>query len=319
MIHILTEKYRPKTLSEVIGQEPIITVLQTWIKSYKEGRFDLPHLLFIGRAGVGKTTTAKALARDLFGENWQLCMKDMNASDDRGIDVVRHQIKEFASSSPFAGLNLLFLDEADNMTKDAQQALRRIMEDYAKVTRFILSCNYPNKIIEPIRSRCAIFRFADVPAWDICELLRKIADKEGMNITDGAIDRIAYHTDGKVRDAINVLNQLSAFNEIKVDTVEMLVREKPKSFYEGLYNDIKNGDVKKVDIELIKMYRNGFNVVEFFDALFNAIIDDEGIDKATKIKVLTRLGDYDYYVQMGANELLQVRSCLWMMYYLLRK
>jgi len=178
--------------------------------SYVKSR-SLPHLLFTGSAGIGKTTAAVALAREFFGEAWHMNFREMNASDERGIDVVRNQIKQFARTSPLEGaeFKILFLDEADALTTDAQAALRRTMETYARGCRFILSCNYSSKIIDPIQSRCAIYRFRPLTPEAISEEIRKIAGLEGITVTPGAIEAIVYIAQGDMRKAINALQGAS--------------------------------------------------------------------------------------------------------------
>ena len=152
---IWIEKYRPQKLADIVGQDEIVERLSSYVKNG-----NLPHLLFTGSAGVGKTTAAVTLAREFFRDSWQMNFRELNASDERGIDVVRNQIKQFARTTPLgeATFKILFLDEADALTTDAQAALRRTMESYAQTCRFILSCNYSSKIIDPIQSRCAIYR-----------------------------------------------------------------------------------------------------------------------------------------------------------------
>ncbi|WP_243670531.1 replication factor C small subunit [Methanoculleus chikugoensis] len=201
---IWIEKYRPKRLDEMVGQKEIVVRLQSYVKTG-----NLPHLLFTGSAGIGKTTAAVALAREFFGDSWQMNFREMNASDERGgIDVVRNQIKEFARTSPLAGatFKILFLDEADALTTDAQAALRRTMETYARTCRFILSCNYSSKIIDPIQSRCAIYRFRPLDREAVIEETRRIAAAEGLTVTQGALDAIVYvASGGDMRKAINAL------------------------------------------------------------------------------------------------------------------
>ena len=160
---IWIEKYRPRSLSQIVGQEAITSRL----KGYVEKK-DLPHLLFSGPAGVGKTTSSVAIAQEIYGEKWKENFLELNASDERGIDVVRNRIKNFARSS-FGKYDykIIFLDEADSLTKDAQSALRRTMEQFSHNTRFILSCNYSNRIIDPIQSRCAVFRFKPIKSEDL--------------------------------------------------------------------------------------------------------------------------------------------------------
>ncbi|MCK4555565.1 MAG: AAA family ATPase, partial [Candidatus Aenigmarchaeota archaeon] len=163
MIDIWTEKYRPEKLSDVVGQKEITARLEAFVKEKS-----MPHMLFAGSAGIGKTTSAIALAKQLYGDTWQRNFMETNASDERGIQVVRSKIKDFARTKPLgAEFKIIFLDESDALTPEAQQAMRRTMEKYTSTTRFILSCNYSSKLIPPIQSRCAIFRFRPIGKEDI--------------------------------------------------------------------------------------------------------------------------------------------------------
>src|SRR5512137_2995531 len=177
---IWIEKYRPQNLADIVGQDEIVERLASYVRTK-----NLPHLLFTGSAGVGKTTASVTLAKEFFGDTWQMNFRELNASDERGIDVVRNQIKQFARTTPLgdASFKILFLDEADALTTDAQAALRRTMESYAQTCRFILSCNYASKIIDPIQSRCAIYRFKPLGADAVKEEICRIAGKEGLTIT----------------------------------------------------------------------------------------------------------------------------------------
>ncbi|MCK4270931.1 MAG: replication factor C small subunit, partial [Methanogenium sp.] len=199
---IWIEKYRPVKLADIVGQKDIILRLQSYVKTGS-----LPHLLFTGTAGIGKTTSAVALAREFFGDNWRMNFRELNASDERGIDVVRNQIKQFARTAPLgdATFKVLFLDEADALTTDAQAALRRTMENYAQNCRFILSCNYSSKIIDPIQSRCAIYRFKPLDREAITVELMRIAENEGLSVSEDAVSAIIYIAQGDMRRAINAL------------------------------------------------------------------------------------------------------------------
>ena len=175
-----TEKYRPRKLDEIQDQVEIVSRLKEFVKNGT-----MPHCLFAGPPGTGKTTAALCLARDLFGTRFQDVFMELNASDERGIDVVRTTVKEFARMASLSAVpfKILVLDEADNMTGDAQHALRRTMEKFTDTCRFILCCNYSGRIIEPIQSRCALFRFTPLPEEKIVGYLGHIAKEEGVKIT----------------------------------------------------------------------------------------------------------------------------------------
>lgn len=202
-----TEKYRPRTLDEIVGQDSIIDSLKHFVASGK-----VPHCLFSGPPGTSKTTAAMALARDLFGDSFDNNFMELNASDERGIDVVRNQVKQFARSLPAGGapFKILVLDEADHLTADAQHALRRTMETYAASCRMILICNYSSRIIPPIQSRCAIFRFSRLEEEAISSRLEHIATQEGVKLTSSGIEAILYLAEGDMRAAINLLQAASS-------------------------------------------------------------------------------------------------------------
>jgi len=213
MKEIWTEKYRPSKLDEVVGQEYVVKSLKAYASSG-----NIPHMLFAGPAGTGKTTCAIALAKEFFGNEWRDNFEELNASDERGLNVVRGRIKNFARTAPIgsAPFKIIFLDEADALTPDAQAALRRTMERYTATCRFILSCNYSSKIIEPIQSRCVVFRFSPLSDDEIKKYLNFIAEKEGLQITDDGMKSLLYVAGGDMRKAINIL-QVSANLDKKID------------------------------------------------------------------------------------------------------
>ncbi len=175
---VWAEKYRPKSLKEVINQKHVVARLKAFVKEK-----NIPHCLFAGRAGIGKTASALALANDLYGKGWRPSVLELNASDERGINVVRGKIKDFARTKSISDIRfkLIILDEADALTSDAQQALRRTMENFTRTARFILICNYSSKIIDPIQSRTAVFRFKQLSEKEMKEYIDRIVKGEKLN------------------------------------------------------------------------------------------------------------------------------------------
>ncbi|MCS7131625.1 MAG: replication factor C small subunit, partial [Hadesarchaea archaeon] len=210
---IWVEKYRPKKLDEIVGQDEIVSRLKGFVE-----KKSLPHLLFAGPAGTGKTTAALCIARELFGDAWRQNFMELNASDERGIDTIRTKVKDYARTRPIGDVpyKLILLDESDALTPDAQHALRRTMEMYTHTCRFILDCNYSSRIIEPIQSRCAIFRFRKLADKDIAQMLKRIAKAEKLVLADEAIKAIIYVSEGDMRRAINLLQAAAAIKK-KVD------------------------------------------------------------------------------------------------------
>ncbi|MCX6709954.1 MAG: replication factor C small subunit, partial [Candidatus Woesearchaeota archaeon] len=211
-----TEKYRPSDFSEIYGQDEIVKRVKAFVKNA-----NMPHILFSGPAGTGKTSLSIVIAKKFFGESWRENFLELNASDERGINVIRESVKNFARTRTMgdAPFKIIYLDESDALTREAQQALRRTMENYTKTCRFILSCNYSSKIIEPIQSRCAVFRFKHLERKDIDEIIRKIADKEGIKIDDSAKDALFQVSNGDCRKLENILQSCAAVSNVITEKV----------------------------------------------------------------------------------------------------
>jgi replication factor C small subunit len=304
---IWVEKYRPERLEDVVGHPDITERLQSYVD-----RDDLPHLLFAGPAGTGKTASAVSIAKEIYGDDWQDNFLELNASDQRGIDVVRDRIKDFARSS-FGGhdYRVIFLDEADALTDDAQSALRRTMEQFSNNTRFILSCNYSSKIIDPIQSRCAVFRFAQLGDDAVAAHLRTIAENEDLEYTQEGIDALVYAADGDMRRAINALQAASATGEIvDEETVYAITATARPEEIEEMVTEALDGDFTAARATLDDLLRNrGLAGGDIVDQIHRSIWNFD-VEEAAAVRLLDRLGEADYRIAEGANERVQLEALL---------
>jgi len=302
------EKYRPTKLSEIVNQTEIIGSLKALIKDPT----DMPHLLFSGSAGVGKTTTALCLSRQILGEkNYNLnSILELNASDERGIGMVREKVKKFSKWSGFAEIpfKIIILDEADEMTSDAQTALRRIIEDASKICRFILIANNVSKIIEPIQSRCAAFKFTSVSEKDIIGRLEEIAKKEKVKTDKKGLKAIYEYTEGDLRHAINLMQATASLGGITEENVKVSAGLTKTSDVDGVLKIALSGKVNEARekmIELIKVY--GMSESDFLKYLNSAVFKSKH-DKLSDI--LQVIAKYDYRILVGANSEIQLSAML---------
>lgn len=307
-MEIWTEKYRPKTLDEVVGQNHIIRSLKAYAASGA-----IPHMLFAGPAGTGKTTSALALAREYYGERWRENFEELNASDERGLDVVRGRIKNFARTAPIGGASfkIIFLDEADALTPDAQAALRRTMERYTATCRFILSCNYSSKIIEPIQSRCVVFRFSLVDEEDIARYLSTIAENEGLEITEDGMKSLLYVASGDMRRAINAM-QVAASLSKTIDSevvYRMAAVARPEVAKKMMEAALEGNFLGARDILDGMLINDGLSGEDVIRGLHDVIFDMP-ISELQKAEIIDRMGEVEFRIVEGSNERIQLEALL---------
>jgi replication factor C small subunit len=309
-----TEKYRPKTLEDVVNLKEIITSLNAFLKSPAT----MPHLLFAGRAGTGKTSVALCLARQLLGSNWRSYTLELNASDERGIRMVRERVKSFSRHSrgtlgniPYS---LIILDECDQMTASAQTALRRIMETSSRISRFILIANYSSKIIEPIQSRCAVFRFSAVRKEDMIKHLLTIAEKENLKVLENTIETIVEFSEGDLRRAINILQTSVGYekgmtlNEKAI--LQVVGKAHPKQI-QIMINRALNGqfiEAKEMLQELMASY--GLSGVDIIRQIHRELYKITFLSLVEKAELANVIGEYDFRLSEGANEDIQLSALL---------
>ncbi|KAH0437008.1 activator 1 41 kda subunit [Colletotrichum camelliae] len=330
------EKYRPKTLSDVTAQDHTVTVLQRTLQAS-----NLPHMLFYGPPGTGKTSTVLALAKELYGpEMMKSRVLELNASDERGISIVREKVKDFARMQltnptaeykkkyPVPPFKIIILDEADSMTQDAQSALRRTMETYSKITRFCLICNYVTRIIDPLASRCSKFRFKSLDQGNAKRRLEDIAQNEGVQLEDGAVDALIKCSEGDLRKAITFLQSaarlVGAGNEEKsaedamdvdkkpvtVKTVEDIAGVIPENTIDNLVSAIRPqraGDTYQNVAKAVEdMVADGWSAGQVVSQLYQAIVFDETIPDVQKNKIVLIFSEVDKRLVDGADEHLSI-------------
>ncbi|MGZ4893401.1 MAG: replication factor C small subunit [Halobacteriota archaeon] len=307
MQEIWIEKYRPRKLKQVIGQDHIVNRLESYVRLK-----NLPHLMFAGAAGTGKTSAAIALAHELYKDDWQSNFTELNASDERGIEVVRNKIKNVARTAPVsAPFKIIFLDEADSLTPDAQSALRRTMESYSRSCRFILSCNYSNKIIEPIQSRCAIYRFTPLDPNDVQAQLRNISKEEHVAVSDDALNAISDIASGDLRRAINTLQSAASIGEeIDRETIyQITATANPKAIRDLLSASIEgklSNALNSLDLLLLEQGLSGTEIV----TQIHKVLLDLDIPDQLKARLINSIGEIDFRLSEGANETIQLEALI---------
>ncbi|MFH1065238.1 MAG: replication factor C small subunit [Nanoarchaeota archaeon] len=305
---IWTEKYRPREFSDVRGQEDIVKTIQAMVEKQ-----NLPHLLFSGPAGVGKTTLSIIIAKKLFGESWRQNFLELNASDDRGIDVVRNTIKDFAKTRAIGDypFKIIYLDECDSLTKEAQQALRRTMENFVSGTRFILSCNYSSKIIDAIQSRCAVFRFKPLESKHVTQVIESIAKEECLQMNDGAKKALCEMADGDVRKLVNIMQSCAALgNSISESGVYNIASlAEPKEIIEVLKRaaagDFINARSKLLDVQL----KYGLSGIDLIKQIQKEVWNLDTTDNH-KLKMIEKCAEIEFRMVEGSDEFVQLEALI---------
>lgn len=309
---VWTEKYRPDTFEDVIGQEGIVKRVKAFVE-----QGNMPHLLFSGPAGTGKTSLAIVIARKLFGNEWHGNLLELNASDERGIDVVRRRVKDFARTRAInqnVPYKIIYLDECDALTRDAQHALRRTMETQTQTCRFILSCNYSSKIIDPLQSRCALFRFKPLSDKAMQTILTKVKEQENLTVEPVAEKALIEVSGGDVRRLHNLLQCCAAVSK---QVTEQLVFElasvaRPKEITDVLTLALQNKFTEARKRLLNVMLTYGFSGLDAIKQIQQQVLklDAKFISDRDKLKLIERCGEHEFRLTEGADEFVQLEALL---------
>jgi replication factor C small subunit len=304
------EKYRPQILDEMVNQTEIVSRLKNFVKDR-----NLPHLLFVGPAGVGKTTSILALARDLYGSGYRNYILELNASDERGINVIREKVKNFARTAAISSdvpFKILIMDEADSLTSAAQHALRRTMEIYTRTCRFCLIGNYSENIIEPIQSRCSIFRFGPLSEGDMKNWVTTIANKEGVNLFEEGVEAIYEAAQGDLRKATNLLQAAAATQQGEVDDVTIytvLGKVSPGKVREMINMGLKGQFLDAREMLRALLIDEGLAAEDIIRIVYSEVLR-LGIPEQWKVKLSDTIGEIDYRLTQGARPEIQLSALI---------
>jgi replication factor C small subunit len=306
--NIWTEKYRPGTFDDMVGQQEIIKRVRSLVQA-----LNIPHLMFAGPAGTGKSTLALIIVKDLFKDKWRENYLELNASDERGIDVVRQKVKDFARTRAIENIpfKVIFLDEADALTKEAQHALRRTMENYSNTCRFILSCNYSSRIIDPIQSRCVMFRFKLLEKKDIAKRIDIIANGEALTLTPDVYDTIYETSEGDCRKAINLLQATASISPTINTEMLMMISSGAKPadvkviLDYALAGDFVGSRDKLLDV-MLKESVSGTDIIRSIQKEIWNLQVEPGI----KVRLTEKTGETEFRMTEGSDEFIQLQSLL---------
>ena len=305
---IWTEKYRPTKFEEVVGQDETIKRVKALTNST-----NIPHLLFAGPAGTGKSTLALIVVKDLFEDSWRENYLELNASDERGINIIREKVKNFARTKSVGNVpfKVIFLDEADALTPEAQQALRRTMENYTSTCRFILSCNYSSKIIDPIQSRCSIFRFKLLEEKDIKKIVDRVAENENLTIQEGTLEALYEASEGDCRRAENLLQTTASISpSISPDLISTVISNaKPKDIKivldYAIAGEFEKSREKLLDI-MLRESISGQDVIKSIQKeIWNLPVEPE-----IKVKLTEKTGEAEFRIVEGSDPFIQLQALL---------
>ena len=305
---IWTEKYRPKEFSEIKGQKEIVRRIKAFVELQ-----NIPHLLFAGPAGVGKTTLALVIVKNLFKDSWHQNFLELNASDERGIDIIRNKVKDFARTRAIGNVpfKIIYLDECDALTREAQQALRRTMENYTQTTRFILSANYSSKIIDPIQSRCAMFRFKPLEKKEIFAVIEKIEKDENIKINEKAKEALFNISEGDARKINNVLQSSAAISKDITEEIiySMASVAKPKEVDEVLKLALQNKFIDARNKLMDVMLNYGLSGMDIIKQIQQEILN-LNLDNEKKMLLMEKCGEIEFRLTEGSDEFIQLEALL---------
>ena len=304
------EKYRPQKLDDMTNQTEIVSRLKMFVQEK-----NLPHLLFVGPPGVGKTTSILALAQDLYGPSYRNYVLELNASDERGINVIREKVKNYARTAAMASpvsFKIIILDEADHLTGDAQHALRRTMEVYTKTARFCLIGNYSENIIDPIQSRCSVFRYGPLDEVDIKDRLTLIAEKENLQIVDEGLDALFQASSGDLRKAINMLQAASANGELidDISVYSLLGSIRPDRVQTMIQLALDGKFLESREALRDILINQGLAPEDIIRITYREVMRHKSLTEQMKVRLSDIIGEVDFRLTQGSRPEIQLSTLL---------